>query len=201
MLLFRYFPTNCASLLIWPCSSYKKFTDDVHTTTSPPPSLLVFIFSFCYSTFIHSSLFLYFPSFFILTTVSSNLVWADIVEGQLFSFSHTLNQIPRYILQCDSFTENFITYKTPSMLLHSPTTTTTTRQADTTSLTITTFGVPAAIINLTMTIPRLFWPPIRFRITELAHCSLATGIALHHTTRNVANLTITYTKESRRVRV
>ena len=61
--------------------------------------------------------------------------------------------------------------------------------------------VPAAIINLTMTIPRLFWPPIRFRITELAHCSLATGIALHHTTRNVANLTITYTKESRRVRV
>jgi hypothetical protein len=43
------------------------------SATSPPPSLLVFIFSFCFSTFIHSSLFLYFLSFFILMTVQFGL--------------------------------------------------------------------------------------------------------------------------------
>jgi hypothetical protein len=63
MLLFRYFPTNCASLLIWPCSSYKKFTDDVHHHITPAffarfyfllllfylhSFVLVFVFSFLF---------------------------------------------------------------------------------------------------------------------------------------------------------
>jgi hypothetical protein len=63
MLLFRYFPTNCVSLLIWPCSSYKKFTDDVHHHITPAffarfyfllllfylhSFVLVFVFSFLF---------------------------------------------------------------------------------------------------------------------------------------------------------
>lgn len=75
------------SLLIWSCSYFIK-NSPVTSPTSPsvPHLLFSFLFSrFCYSSLIHSCFeFFFLP--FILTTVYSNFVGADIAEGKFCLF-------------------------------------------------------------------------------------------------------------------
>lgn len=126
MLLFRYFPTNSESLLIWSCSSFIK-NSPVTSPTSPsvPQLLFSFLFSrFSYSSLIHSCFEFFFSSFYFNDSLLQ-FCRGGYCGGKILSFfSHVKPNTAVHVV-CALYEivvwfihrELHYMYKTPSMLL------------------------------------------------------------------------------------